>query len=68
MDGRVIVDRDRCIGSGMCLIYAPGTFTHDDEAKAVLLDHAADPPDDVRTAVEGCPTGALALVADDKGA
>jgi ferredoxin len=57
--GPVIVDRDRCIGSGNCVVYAPGTFTQDDEAKAYLLDPTTDPLDAVRTAVEACPTRAL---------
>ncbi len=57
----VTVDRDRCIGSGMCIVYAPGTFAHDAEAKAVVLDPSTDDLAAVRTAVEGCPTGALQL-------
>ena len=24
------------MGSGMCIVYAPGTFAHDDETKAVV--------------------------------
>ena len=61
----VIVDRDRCIGSGMCLVYAPATFTHDDQATAVLLDRPTDDIETVRVAVEGCPTGALRLMAEE---
>ena len=60
-DWTVTVDRDVCIGSGMCLVYAPGTFEHDGEAKAVVVDSPTDSLDEVRTAVEGCPTGALRL-------
>ncbi|MBA4862831.1 ferredoxin [Streptomyces sp. PSKA54] len=56
----VTVDRNRCLGSGICVLYAPDTFTHDDEAKAVVHDHG-DALDAVRTAVEGCPTQALRL-------
>lgn len=56
------VDRDTCIGSGMCTVYAPATFTQDDEAKAVVVDPAGDDPEAVRTAVEGCPTHALTLI------
>src|SRR5690606_4758079 len=63
---KVTVDRDRCIGSGMCLVYAPGTFTHDDAAKAVVIDGSTDDLDTVRVAVEACPTRALAL--DEGGA
>jgi len=55
------VDRDRCIGSGMCLVYAPGTFTHDDQTKAVVDLASTDAVDAIRTAVEACPTRALEL-------
>lgn len=55
----VTVDRDRCIGSGNCVVYAPGAFAQDDEAKAYLLDPTTEALDAVRTAVEACPTRAL---------
>jgi len=58
----VAVDRARCLGSGMCVVYAPDTFAHDDEAKAVVQDPAADALDAVREAVDACPTGALRLI------
>ena len=58
---RITVDGERCIGSGMCIVFAPGTFGHDDHAKAVVVDPDGDNEDAVRNAVEGCPTGALAI-------
>ncbi|MDT3439104.1 MULTISPECIES: ferredoxin [unclassified Pseudofrankia] len=63
----VAVDREQCIGSGICVVYAPDFFTHDDEAKAMVVGEA-DGADQaaVRTAVEACPTSALALLAGDK--
>ncbi len=67
----VLVDRELCMGSGMCIVYAPGTFEHDDETKAVVIDPPGDSIEAVRTAVEACPTGALRLVInenDDEGA
>ncbi|RBY84375.1 ferredoxin [Blastococcus sp. TF02A-26] len=57
----VAIDREACLGTGLCIVYAPRTFAHDDETKAVLQDPPHDDPDDVRTAVEACPMGALAL-------
>ena len=63
----VVVERERCIGSGMCVVYAPGTFAHDEQAKAVVLDPAGDPIDAISTAVEACPTAALRLVPDETG-
>ena len=31
----VAADRERCSGSGMCTVYAPGTFSQDAEARVV---------------------------------
>ena len=63
----VTVDRDCCIGSGMCVIYAPGTFDQDATAKAVVRDPVTDGLDAIRTAVEACPTRALSLVSENEG-
>lgn len=57
----ITIDRDRCIGSGMCVLYAEATFEHDAEAKAVLLEPVGDDLEAIRTAIEACPTRALAL-------
>jgi ferredoxin len=61
------VDRDRCIGSGMCLVYAPGTFTHDEQTKAVVDQASTEAIDSIRTAVEACPTRALELTVGKDG-
>ena len=58
----ISVDRERCMGSGMCLVYAPGTFEHDEQTKAIVVDPAGDTIEAIRTAVEACPTGALTLI------
>ncbi|MGY1773956.1 ferredoxin [Blastococcus sp. SYSU D00813] len=57
----VVIDREACLGTGMCIVYAPQTFAHDDETKAVLQDPPHDSADEVAGAVEACPMGALAL-------
>ena len=57
----IAVDRELCLGSGMCIVYAPGTFAHDAEAKAIVVDAEGDPLDAIRVAVEACPVGALSL-------
>jgi ferredoxin len=61
------VDREVCMGSGMCIMYAPGTFVHDDETKAVVVDPRGDPEESIRIAVEACPTGALRLIDNENG-
>ncbi|NNH71462.1 ferredoxin [Nocardia uniformis] len=60
---RIIADRERCIGAGMCALIAPEIFDQDeDDGRVRLLDrsprhgHAA-----VREALDTCPSRALAL-------
>jgi ferredoxin len=61
----IVVDRELCMGSGMCIVYAPGTFAHDDETKAVVVDPAGDAIESIRNAVQACPTSAIQLVEDE---
>jgi ferredoxin len=58
----ILVDREICMGSGMCCTFAPNTFDIDDGAKSIVKDSKGDPLDTIRVAVEACPTGALRLV------
>lgn len=60
----IVVDREVCIGSGMCVVYAPNTFNQDDETKSFVTDPAGDDIDVIRSAVDACPTGALSLGPD----
>lgn len=53
------------MGSGVCIAYAPATFAHDHATKAVVVDSTGDPVEAIRTAVEGCPTGALTISEGD---
>lgn len=59
---QVEIDRDTCMGLGMCIVYAPKAFVHDGETKAVFTGVGKDSDDDLRAAVESCPTGALSLI------
>jgi len=56
------VDRTLCMGSGQCCWYAPNTFDQDDETVAIVIDPAGDTEEAIRSAVSGCPTGALSIV------
>lgn len=55
------VDRELCLGSGMCIVYAPNTFAHDEQAKAFVVNPDGDPVEAIRSAVEACPTSAIHL-------
>jgi ferredoxin len=57
---RVVVDRERCISSGVCEMEAPEVFELD--ADGVLQVRQPSDVSVVGTAVRGCPTGALQLV------
>jgi ferredoxin len=62
---KVAVERDRCIGAGMCVLTAPTVFDQDpDEAVVVLLDES--PPDTdraaVQQAVDRCPAAVIRLL------
>jgi ferredoxin len=60
---KVTVDRERCIGAGMCALTAPEVFDQDEEdGRVILLD--ADPPTAhhaVRDAATLCPSGSITL-------
>ncbi len=59
---RIEIDRDRCVGSGNCVFWAPGTFDLDDDGQSVVVDPTGDPDDRIRVAVEGCPSKAISVV------
>jgi ferredoxin len=63
----VTVDRDVCIGSGTCVMYAGGTFDQDAEAKSFVRHPRAGGLDEVRAAAEACPTGAIHLTIGREG-
>ncbi len=63
----ISVDRELCMGSGVCIAYAPVTFAHDNETKAVVLDPWGNGVDDIRVAAEACPTGAIVIVDQERG-
>ena len=55
------IDRERCIGSGVCVMYAPDVLTQDADGKAMRRGDVTGDLDTIQIAIEGCPTGALAL-------
>ncbi|MFI5047065.1 MAG: ferredoxin [Acidimicrobiia bacterium] len=59
---RIVVDRETCMGSGVCCVYASNTFAVDDEALVVVIDPNGDPLDHIRSAASGCPTNSITVV------
>jgi ferredoxin len=58
---RIVIDTDRCVGSGNCLYWAPATFDLGDDGIAVVLDPEGDDEERIRVAEEGCPTRAITV-------
>lgn len=61
---RLSVDRERCIGAGMCALTAPEVFDQDpDDGRVLLLQ--AEPPTTHRAAAQTaagvCPSGSITL-------
>ena len=61
---KIGVDRDKCVGVGICEVTAPGVFEIDDHGDPVVLmeDVAAPQLEAVRAAVGACPAKALHLI------
>ncbi|WP_026360127.1 ferredoxin [Amycolatopsis nigrescens] len=63
----IVVDTQRCAGTGMCAFAAPEIFDVDDEEGTVLVRNPrpdAGQEDAVHEAVQLCPTVAIRLVED----
>jgi len=59
------VDRDVCIGSGICVSIAPDVFELDDTMRSRVVNPEAATDDLYREAAENCPTQAIILEDDD---
>jgi ferredoxin len=60
----ISIDREVCMGSGVCEVYASRTFEVDDDVKSTVVDPAGDPLEQIRAAAAGCPTGAITVTLD----
>jgi ferredoxin len=56
---RIEIDKEKCMGSGNCSFWAPGTFDLGDDGIACVIDPGGDPVDKVLLAASGCPTQAI---------
>ncbi len=60
---KVHVDKETCIGCGVCVAIAPKYFKLGDDGKSEVLIETVEPGDEelVRTAAQSCPTGAIKI-------
>ncbi len=64
--GKIVVDRNLCIGAASCVVMAPNTFELDAENKAIVKELAGNTNDEIWQAAESCPTKAI-LLYDEAG-
>lgn len=64
--GKIIVDRNLCIGNGSCVAVAPGVFELDAENKAVAYNPKGADDETILLAAKSCPTQAI-LIFDEDG-
>lgn len=62
---RIVIDADRCVGSGTCLALAPDLFDMDEDAAAAPINTIVKPTQRLTDAVARCPGSAITLIADD---
>ncbi|MDQ1373134.1 MAG: ferredoxin [Actinomycetota bacterium] len=53
------VNRERCMASGNCSMWAPGVFDHDEEGIAIVIDPDGESNETVELAAANCPVNAI---------
>ena len=59
--GKIVVDRDLCIGAASCVAVSPATFELDGENKAIVIGADAAGDEELKMAAQSCPTKAILL-------
>lgn len=54
-----IVDKDKCIGCGICAVLAPKTFKLRSDSKAEVIDPPGDEEEKIKEAIDSCPVDAI---------
>lgn len=64
--GKVVVDRELCIGAAPCVTVAPGVFQLDDENKAYVVNQKGADDETILLAAQSCPVQAI-IIYDEEG-
>lgn len=59
--GKIVVDRNLCIGAASCVAVAPGVFELDSENKAVAYNVEGADTETILLAAKSCPTMAISV-------
>jgi ferredoxin len=60
---KVTVDRDKCVGSGACVLAAPRAFTQDEDGIVELIAADVEPGEEqaLRDAIDACPAAVIEI-------
>ncbi|MGQ9524672.1 MAG: ferredoxin [Armatimonadota bacterium] len=64
---KIRIDRDTCIGEGLCVSTCPGVFDLDEEEKCYVVDPNGGDEACIREAAEACPVQAIILEDEETG-
>ncbi len=63
---KVRVDKEKCIGCGLCASIAEKAFKLNDEGKAEVLEVKETDKEKIQEAIDSCAVGAIVWVAEKK--
>ncbi|MEW6610334.1 MAG: ferredoxin [Patescibacteria group bacterium] len=63
--GKIVVERELCIGAASCVAIAPTVFELDKENIAIVKDPKSADDATIKAAAESCPTKAIFLYDSD---
>jgi len=58
---KVTVDKDKCIGCGLCVSLAPKSFKLGEDGKSQVIEPVGDDWETIKNAAESCPVGAIKI-------
>ena len=64
---KMSVDKNVCIGSGMCVAIVPDRFVLDEQHRSGAVEAEIDADEVVRDAAASCPSEAISLIDADTG-
>ncbi|OIP04765.1 ferredoxin [Candidatus Berkelbacteria bacterium CG_4_9_14_3_um_filter_39_23] len=62
---KIVILRDKCVGAGSCVLFAPKTFKLDKEGKVILLDENANSNEEILQGAQSCPVNAIEIYSDE---
>ena len=61
---KLVVDKEKCIGCGACVAVDSKHFDFSDEGYSEAISQDNLDSEEIKSAVESCPTGAISLTCD----